>query len=107
MADVQNEYYINKVRDIRRNMPRQKNDPLTTVRRMMTGRTATFSISAVSPDEVDKIIRNLKNSKSSGVDDLDTYIVKLTRTHTIPSVCYILNLSIQSRKFPSKWKLPR
>ena len=60
MADVQNEYYINKVRDIRRNMPRQKNDPITTVRRMMTGRTGSFSIYAVLPDEVYKIIRNLK-----------------------------------------------
>ena len=86
MADVQNEYYINKVCEIRMNMPRQKYDPLTTVRRLMTGRTASFSISAVSPDEVDKIIRNLKNSKSSGVDDLDTYIIKLTRAHIIPSV---------------------
>ena len=33
MAQVQNEYYINKVREIRRNMPRQKKDPLSTLRR--------------------------------------------------------------------------
>ena len=32
MADLQNEYYIGKVRDIRRNMPQQKNDPLSTLR---------------------------------------------------------------------------
>ena len=48
--------------DIRRNMPRQKNDPLSTLKRMMTGRTLSFSTSAVSPEEVDKVIRNLKNA---------------------------------------------
>ena len=41
------------------------------------------------------------------MDDLDTYIIKLTRAQTIPSVCHILNLSIQSRKFPTKWKIAK
>ena len=107
MADIQNEFYINKVKEIRRNMPRQKEDPLTTVKQMMAGRNANFSLSAISPDDVDKIIRNLKNSKCSGVDELDTYILKLTRKYIVPSVCHILNLSILSRKFPTKWKIAK
>ena len=49
IADVQNEYYIKKVMDIRRNMPRQKNDPLATLKRIMTGRASSFPNSAVSP----------------------------------------------------------
>ena len=102
MADAQNEFYINKVKEIRRNMPRQKKDPLETVRRIMANKNPTFSLSAISPDEVDKIIQNLKNSKSCGVDNLDTYILKLTRQHIVPSICHILNLSVQSRKFPTK-----
>ena len=63
-AEVQNQFYINKVREIRRNMPRQKNDPLATLKEIMTGRNVTFSISSISQDEVDKIIKDLKNSKS-------------------------------------------
>ena len=102
MADIQNNVYINKVKEIRRNMPGQKDDPLVTVKQMMTGRTANFSLTAVAPDDVDKIIKDLKNSKCSGVDELDTYILKLTRKHIVPSVCHILNLSIMSRKFPTK-----
>ena len=107
MADLQNEYYIRKVRDIRRNMPRQKNDPLFTLKRVMAGKNIRFSTTAVSPGEVDEIIRNLKNSKSSGIDDLDTYIIKLIRPYIIPAVCHIINLSIQSKKFPTKWKIAR
>ena len=107
MADAQNGYYINKVKEIRRNMPRQKKDPLATVRKIMNGKDVSFSLSALSPDEVDKIIRDLKNSKSSGVDNLDTFILKLTRKHIVPSVCHIINLSIQSKKFPTKWKIAK
>ena len=107
MADAQNGYYINKVKEIRRNMPGQKKDPLATVRKIMNGKDVSFSLSAVSPDEVDKIIRDLKNSKSSGVDNLDTFILKLTRKHIVPSVCHIINLSIQSKKFPTKWKIAK
>ena len=107
LAEIQNQYYISKVRDIRMNMPRQKNDPLSTVRQRMAGRNINFSISSISPDEVDKIIKDLKNSKSSGVDNLDTYILKLTRKNIVPSVCHILNLSIQNKKFPTKWKIAK
>ena len=67
----------------------------------MAGRNFHFSTAAVSPGEGDKIIRNLKNSKSSGVDNLDTYIIKLIRPYIIPAVCHIINLSIKSRKFPT------
>ena len=85
----------------------QRNDPLATLRQLMENRTEEFSLSAVTPEEVDKIIKDLKNSKSSGVDNLDTSILKLTSRHIIPSVCHIINLSIQNRKFPAKWKIAK
>ena len=41
------------------------------------------------------------------MDNLDTYIIKLTKKIIIPSVCHILNLSIMSNKFPTKWKIAK
>ena len=41
------------------------------------------------------------------MDNLDTYIIKLTRQAIVPSVCHILNLSIQANKFQNKWKLAK
>ena len=41
------------------------------------------------------------------MDNLDTYIIKLVRKEIVPSVCHILNLSIRSNKFPTKWKLAK
>ena len=69
--------------------------------------TVPFSLSAVGPGDIDKIIKYLKNSRSSGVDHLDTYILKLTRIHILPSICHTVYLSIKYRKVPSKWKIAK
>ena len=73
MADAQNNYYINKVKDIRKNMPKQKKDPLATLKKIMAGKDVNFTLSAISPDDVDKILNDLKTFKASGVDNLETY----------------------------------
>ena len=64
MAELQNQYYINKVKTIRQNMPAQKKDPLETLRHRMQGRSQTFTPAPVTPDQIEKIISNLKNSKA-------------------------------------------
>ena len=79
MAEIQNEYYINKVRTIRQSMPAQRRHPLHTLRQSMQGRASPFSPDPVSPDQVDKIIGSLKNSKACGVDMVDTYVLKLVK----------------------------
>ena len=107
LADIQNNYYIEKVRTIRRNMQDKGRDPLEVLRMRLVGNSTTFSWKPISPDQVDRIIRELKNSKASGIDNIDTYILKITRPFIVPSVCHILNLSLQSNKFPTKWKIAK
>ena len=107
MANIQNNYYIEKVKIIRRSLQGQDRDPLEVLKNILGGNQATFSTQTITPDQVDKIIAGLKNSKASGMDNLDTYILKLTRKNIVPSVCHILNLSIQSNKFPTKWKIAK
>ena len=74
LAIIMNQYYVTKVEQIRRALP-DIGDPLKTLRRLVSKRTAEFSFSAVDPDEVNAIILKLKNTKSSGMDKLDTYII--------------------------------
>ena len=107
MAELQNQYYINKVKSIRENMPPQQKDPLSTLRQRMQGQAKSFSPAPVSPDQVAKIISSLKNSKASGMDMLDTSIIKLVKEDITPAVCHIVNLSIQTNKFPTKWKIAK
>ena len=107
MAEIQNNYYIDKVPTIRSNLQVQDRDPLELLRRKLGDNQATFSTQAVTPGQVEKIISKLKNSKASGLDNLDTYILKLTKKFIVPSVCHILNLSLTTNRFPTKWKIAK
>ena len=62
---------------------------------------------SVSPFVVDKIIKEQKNSKSSGLDNGDTYIIKLIRPYIVPAITHIVNTSLSSGQFPAKYKIAK
>ena len=104
IADSQNEYFIEKVRQIQGNMAQPTADPLKRLKSLMVGRKCSFSLSRVYPDQVDTIISNLNNTTAFGFDQIDTFILKLIRPEIVPAVTHILNLSISTRVFPRSWK---
>ena len=79
MAEIQNKYYIDKVRTIRESLEGQNNDLLKVIKDILGDNQATFSAKAITPDQVDKIIRDLKNSKASGMDSLDVNFYPLCK----------------------------
>ena len=72
---------------------------------MMNGCVTTFEFSPVGPDTVNTIISNLKNSKSCGIDNIDSYILKLIKDEITPALTHIVNLSLTSAVFPSPYKV--
>ena len=66
--------------------------------------TENLRFRAVLPEEIDKILRSLKNSKSSGLDWIDTHILKMSRSIILPALTKIVNLSIKTNTFPTSWK---
>ena len=93
MAELQNTYYVEKVKKIRARLPR-RGDPTALLRQTMEARPrprpAGLTLASVTPEAVDKIIRKMKNSKASGLDEVDTYILKLARPYIVPHCCYQL-----------------
>ena len=104
IAEAQNQFFLNKIQLIRDNLPPPISDPLQILRSLMASRTCAFSLSPVHPDEVEKIISNLSNSSSFGLDMIDTYIIKLIRADILPALTHIINLSISTKIFPVLWK---
>ena len=104
LADAQNEYFVDKITTIRENLPPPTSDPLSKLRAIMQGRQCSFSLSAVHPDEVEKIISGLSNSNSFGLDNIDTYAIKLIKTEILPALTHVINLSISTQEFPLVWK---
>jgi hypothetical protein len=94
LADIMNNFFVNKIATIQGGLPHPTDDPLRTFQNMMKDRTAVFSLSAVHPDTVKKIILDLKT------DNIDTYTIKLMVEEILPAVTHILNLSIQQATFP-------
>ena len=104
LAETMNKFFINKVVQLRQGIPLNATDPLKTLKETMSERTCSFSFKPVEPEQVLKIIKALKNSKSTGLDNLDTYIIKLIAPDILPALTHIINLSIRDGVFPDLWK---
>ena len=103
-ANCQNEFFINKVEQIRENLPYQVSDPLEKLRSLMKNRKCTFNLQAVHPETVEKVLSSLKNSKSCGLDTIDTFTLKLAAPIIIPALTHLVNLSLATQTFPTFWK---
>ena len=53
---------------------------------------------------VHKLLVNLKNSKSTSVDELDNFAVKISADYIANPLHHIITLSIMQNKFPASWK---
>ena len=110
MAELQNSFYVKKVEKIRAQLPRQ-GDPTATLRKSMESRPhprpASLTLTCVTPEQVDNIIRKLNNSKACGLDNIDTYILKLARPYIVPAVTHIVNLSLATLTFPKAYKVAK
>ena len=65
---------------MRKKIPDSQEDPMSKLTEAMKGRQCEFSFTAVTQEEVLKVVRSLKNSKSTGTDFIDTFVIKLIST---------------------------
>ena len=104
IADCQKSYFIEKVETIKKELPNPKNDPLEILKSKNLKENLSFTLSPVHPDEILDIISNLSNSSSCGLDNIDSYIIKLIKFEIAPAITHIINLSIACKEFPQNWK---
>jgi exonuclease III len=61
-------------------------------------------MSPTDPDEVYSIIKTLKNTNSTGFDDISTKAIKYVAQFISNILCYVINLCLEQGVFPSKLK---
>ena len=66
-----------------------------------------MELKKVSKSEVEKMIKNLKNSLAFGMDELDAVTIKRAGKLLAGPISHIINLSLGNREFPAKWKLAK
>ena len=104
LASTMNRFFHDKIRKLRSDIPPPTGDPINKLREDMKEKNCTFSIKEVSVEEVTKLIHNLKNSSSTGIDYIDTKTIKLVAKNIAPALSHIINLSVKTSTFPSLWK---
>ena len=103
IAQSMNEFFINKVRIIREGMESVPFN-FNKVNEIMMNKNCRMKLSHVSLLKVKKILKSLSNSRSTGIDELDNFSVKLASEHIAQPIHHIVTLSIIQNKFPSGWK---
>ena len=98
-----NEFFVEKVKRIRDNIV---NIPAnySTCHNIMEGKICNLSLSHVTVKKVRQLLKNLKTSKSTSIDELDNFIVKISADVIAEPVHHLFTLSILQEKFPSCWK---
>jgi hypothetical protein len=59
----------------------------------------------ITPDDVKDVLINLDTSKALGPDSISPRILKEAADILTPHLCRLYNLSLNSKQFPSAWKI--
>ena len=73
----------------------------------MQGKTCKLWLSHITLPTVVRLLKQLKNSKSTSIDQLDNYSVKVSAEIIAKPLHHIITLSIMQCKFPTSWKLSK
>ena len=103
IAQCMNEYFINKVASIRSSMVPAPL-PVMKLQEIMRGKNCNMQLQHVSLSKVRKILGSLSNSRSTSVDELDNFSLKLAADLVTQPIHHIICLSIIECKFPEIWK---
>ena len=104
LAECMNNFFITKIENLIENLEPRESDPLSNLRQLMSNRSCIFKLKPIHPDQVEKLINNLKNSGSVGLDYIDTSVIKLVKSEITPAITHIINLTIQQSKFLTEFK---
>ena len=106
IAQLMNEFFISKVQRIRAGMSDAVLE-MGKIMKIMENKTCKLSLNHVTVPKVKKLLKSLSNSRSTGVDELDNFSVKLAADLIAQPVHHIVSLSIMQNKFPNNWKFSK
>ena len=106
IAKEMNEFFLNKVEKIRqgiRNIP----NLLTGPKKVMQNKNCQLDFKAVSVKKINQLIKLMKISRSTSIDELDNFCLKISADIIDIPIHHIITLSISQKKFPESWKLSK
>ena len=86
-----NNFFLDKVETIRKSMPVSTLD-LSKIQESMLYKNCSLDIEDVSLTKIKKVLRGLSNSKSTSLDGLNNYVVKLASEFIASPLHHVISL---------------
>ena len=106
LAEAFNEIFLSKVQRLKANIPgeysQQPTERLTDWLRNRDVSVNSFNLKPIDKPFLRKCIKKLKGSRSSGIDQIDSFSIKLAAPFIEDILLHLVNLSLL--KFPQSWK---
>ena len=103
IASIMNEFFISKVMLIRAGIAHLPNTFSKCIE-VMREKTCSLKLNHVTVGKVNKLLKSLKDSRSTSVDEIDNYCVKIAADIIDKPLHHIITLSVMQEKFPTGWK---
>lgn len=98
-----NDYFINIPKQVSQQITCNDNNAPAIDKHV----TNTIFLTPTDSSEVELLIKQMKNKKSTGPDEMSNVLVKLSCTALSKPLVHIINLAFSSGKFPSSLKLTK
>ena len=96
MARIFNEIFVNKVKKIKNNIPNYIiKDPLVRLRQWLGKREmppSEFELKNINKEDLKRLVKKLKGSRSCGVDQIDSFSLKLASSYIEDVLLHLVNL---------------
>ena len=105
MAEAFNDFFISKIKKLKQKLEGKTPayDPVTHLKRFVPENLPNFSFKPINEDEVAQIIEKVKNTKSTGTDNVSYSTLKLASAIIAKPLASIFNFSISTGAFPRAW----
>ena len=115
LANLQMEFFNNKVKGLISNLPVTNTNPLKWIKNSMESWKAgkvgrklpIFKFRELTLLETVTLIGDLGNSTSFGTDLIDALAIKTAAVHLEPPIMYMINTSLKTLRYANKWKLSK
>ena len=109
IANAINEAFLDKVNKLGKKIPNVTNIcPLARLEKYLENKEKPkdqFEIKTINICQFRKLLKKRKANRSSGIDFIDGYSIKLAAPLIEEVLLHLVNLSILSSKFPKSWKI--
>ena len=106
IATHMNNFFLQKVQLIRAGI-RHIPNTFSMCHEVMKEKSCGLGMRHVTISKVNKLLKKLKNTKSTSIDELDNYSVKIAADIIDKPLHHVITLSILQSKFPVSWKLSK